>query len=111
MRRKSRVAVVLILAALTPLPASVARADQGEEAEQIEAIFSKTSNGYVRLLRPDGSLRPETYRYGRASSGRRLRRLIGGPPDRGRHRRTISPALARRSYVGAKDPSFASSSS
>jgi hypothetical protein len=108
MRRKSRVAVVLILAALTPLPASVARADQGEEAEQIEAIFSKTSNGYVRLLRPDGSLRPETYRYGKGE-------FWGGDfVDSSVDRltvddiaRTISPALARRSYVAAKDPSFA----
>ena len=108
MRRRSRFALAALMAALSALPARVALADPGEEAEQIEAIYSKTSNGYVRLLRADGSLRPETYRYGKGE-------FWGGEmADASVDRltvddiaRTIAPALARRSYVPAKDPSSA----
>jgi len=96
------------MASLGALPARVALADPGEEAEQIEAIFSKTSNGYVRFLRADGSLRPETYRFGKGE-------FWGGEiADASVDRltvddiaRTIAPALAHRSYVPAKDPGSA----
>jgi len=88
--------------------AGTALADQGEEAEQVEAIFSKTSNGYVRLLRADGSFQPETYKFGKGE-------FWGGEiadPSIDRMTvddiaRTISPALARQSYVAAKDPGSA----
>jgi hypothetical protein len=104
--RKSKV-VAAALALLTTLSASTALADQGE-GEQIEAIFSKTSNGYVRLLRADGSFQPETYKFGKGE-------FWGGDfVDASIDRmtvddvaRTISPALAGQGYVASKDPSSA----
>jgi hypothetical protein len=96
------------LAVLAVLPAGVTRADQGEASEQIEAIFSKTSNGYVRALRADGSFQPETYTFGKA-------KFWGGDfvdpsidhmtVDDVAH--TVAPALARQSYIAAKDPNSA----
>src|SRR5579863_7388009 len=103
MPRRSRFAHV-VFAGLAVLSAGFARADQGEAAEQVEAIFSKTSNGYVRLLRTDGSFQPETYKFGKGE-------FWGGDfADASIDRmtvddvaRTVAPALARQSYVAAKD--------
>lgn len=86
----------------------VAHAEQGEAAEQVEAIFSKTSNGYVRLQRADGSFKPETYKFGKGE-------FWGGDfVDASMDHltvddvaRTVSPALARQSYIAAKDPNSA----
>ncbi len=95
-------------AILGVLVAASAHADQGQESEQVEAIFSKTSNGYVRQLRPDGSFQPESYRFGKGE-------FWGGDfVDASIDRmtfddvaRTVSPALARRGYIPAKDPASA----
>jgi hypothetical protein len=96
---------IFATAALAAFAAGTALADQGSEAEQVEAIFSKTSNGYVRLLRPDGSFQPETYKFGKGE-------FWGGDfVDASMDHltvddiaRTISPALARQSYIAAKVP-------
>jgi hypothetical protein len=90
------------------LPAVFTRADEGEAAEQVEAIFSKTSNGYVRLLRADGSFQPETYKFGKGE-------FWGGDfVDASIDRMTVddvarivAPALARQSYIAARDPNSA----
>ena len=85
-----------------------AQADQGDEEEQVESVFSKTSNGYVRLLRADGSFQPETYKFGKGEfwggeiADASIDRLTVDDVAR-----TISPALARQSYLAAKVPSSA----
>ena len=98
----------IALAALALPATGIARADQAETAEQVEAIFSKTSNGYVRLLRADGSFQPETYKFGKG-------KFWGGDfvdPSIDHMSvddvaRTVAPALARQSYIAAKDPNSA----
>jgi hypothetical protein len=107
MLRKAKFASAA-LAVLATLAAGTALADQGEDAEQVEAIFSTTSNGYVRLLRPDGSFQPETYKFGKGE-------FWGGDfADASIDHmtvddvaRTVAPALARQSYVFSKDPNSA----
>lgn len=105
--RKTGIATAA-LAVLAALSAGPTLADQGDEPGEVEAIFSKTSNGYVRLLREDGSFRPETYRFGKGE-------FWGGDfADASIDKmtvddvaRAIAPALARQSYVAAKDPGTA----
>jgi hypothetical protein len=95
-------------AALSALSAGTAAADPGDDPSEAEAIFSRTSNGYVRLLREDGSFKPETYRIGKGE-------FWGGEmADASIDKLTvddvakaIAPALARRSYLAAKDPGTA----
>jgi hypothetical protein len=96
------------LAALAGLTAGAVHADEGEAAEQVEAIFSKTSNGYVRLLRADGSFQPETYKFGKGEfwGGAFVDASIDHMTVND-VARTVAPALARQSYVAAKDPSSA----
>jgi hypothetical protein len=100
--------VTAALVVLAALSAGTSFADQGDEFAEVEAIFSKTSNGYVRLLRADGSFRPETYRFGKGE-------FWGGDfADASIDKMTvddvakaIAPALARQSYVATSDPGSA----
>jgi hypothetical protein len=100
--------VAAALAALTALSAGTTLADPGDDQGVVEAIFSRTSNGYVRLLREDGTFRPETYRFGKGE-------FWGGDfADASIDKMTvddvakaIAPALARQSYVATSDPAAA----
>jgi hypothetical protein len=94
----------IVVTALTLISFGVVRAGEGEEAEQVEAISSKTSNGYVRLLRADGSFRPESYIFkkGEFWGGEFADPSMDGltVDDVGR---AVAPALARQRYFPAKD--------
>jgi hypothetical protein len=105
--RKTGIATAA-LAVLTALSAGTILAEPGDEPGQVEAIFSKTSNGYVRFLREDGSFRPETYRFGKGEFwGGEIADFSIDKLTVDDVAKAIAPALARRSYIAAKDPGTA----
>jgi hypothetical protein len=79
-----------------------AGAEDAAPAEQVEAIFSKTSNGYKRTLLPDGSFRPETYRF---AKGEFWGGEIADPSmdylTIDDIARVVAPALAKQNYNAA----------
>ena len=101
--RSHRTALSLLLGSLGILALLPARAASGDE--EIVAVASRASKGYVRARLPDGSFQPETFAFGNGGH-------VGGPlvdetidklsfTDVARV--AVGP-LAERKYVQAKDP-------
>jgi len=100
----TRFAICLLLGGVSPLTRPAARAAEGNE--EITAVSSKVSDGYVRPRNPDGSYKPETYAFGNGGhmSGPMRDNTIDSL-DFMSVARTIAAPLASQNYLPASDPS------
>jgi hypothetical protein len=97
-----RLAVLLAVAGASLAGQPATRAAEGEE---ITAVSSVASEGYVRTKLPDGTFRPETYAFGEGGH-------MGGPMrddtvDSLKFMsiaRTVAGPLASQKYLPSKDP-------
>jgi hypothetical protein len=75
------------------------------QAEEVEAVASKTAKDYVRKKLPDGTVQPETYAFGKGDnlSGARVDETADSL-DFMTVARAVSVPLAQKRYVPTQDP-------
>jgi hypothetical protein len=75
------------------------------QAEEVEAVSSKTAKDYVRRKLPDGTYQPETYAFGKGDnlSGARVDETADSL-DFMSVARAVSVPLAQKRYVPTQDP-------
>ncbi len=84
---------------------AVPAANLSLRADEVEAIASKTAKDYVRTKLPDGTLKPETYTFGKGDSwaGARVDATID-KLDFMDVARVLAVPLAEKRYIPTQDP-------